>query len=361
MSEELDIKKDEKTNELSLLDLIAILLKYKWFIFIATGLAAFGVLVYCIVSLKMPVDKTYLPNVYTPKAEMLINDSSSSNSLSSALASSGLGSLAGMMGVSAGGGKSNSALASYMVSSYTIQDEIINKFYRDEIEEKHRQSIDELKQKGKFKPGDDKWVFPLTDLRIGLLNKIQTNYDNSTGVFTIKVEDKDPQLACDIINFTVNLLEKRFAEIGVDKNKLTVKNLEDNIATAYANIQDLQKQIQQLDYSVSNPYVNKTGNVVMDSSMLKLELTVQEQIYTSLKTQYETLKVTMASEQPVFQILEYAQIPDKKSGPSRGKLCVVVTMLAFCCSIIFVFLFDAIKNLRKDPVAMAKLHPNKKR
>lgn len=361
MSEEIVENKDtSQDDEISLLDLVAILLKYKWFIVITTGLAAFGVLIYCIISLKMPVDKTYMPNLYTPKAEMLINDSSSSNSLSSALSSSGLGNLAGLMGVSSGGGKSNSALATYMVSSFTVQDAIIDKFLREDIEKEHLEAIEKLKQKGKYKPEEDKWVFPLTDTRNSLTEKIKTNYSSSTGVFTIEVEDKDPQLACDIINFTVDLLEKRFSEIGVDKNKLTVKNLEDNIETAYSNILKLQKQIQQLDYSVSNPYANNSENVVMDSSMLKLELSVQEQIYSSLKTQYETLKVSMASEQPVFQILEYAQIPDKKSGPSRGKLCIIVTMAAFFVSVFLVFLLNAINNIKKDPVAMAKLKPNKK-
>jgi uncharacterized protein involved in exopolysaccharide biosynthesis len=63
----------------------------------------------------------------------------------------------------------------------------------------------------------------------------------------------------------------------------------------------------------------------------------------------------MASESPVFQILEQAEVPDKKSGPSRGLLCVIVTAAAGFLSVFTAFVMNAVGNLRKDPAAMAKL------
>lgn len=350
----------ENSDEISILDLVAVLIKFKWFILGVTMIAAISVFTYCLISIKLPPEKSYMPNLYKPKAEMLINNSSSgSGGLTSALNSSGLGSIANLMGVNTSSGPSNSALASYMVTSYTIQDAIIDKFYRSKIEEEHQKNIKEMRVKGKN--AEDKWVFPLTETRDMLSKKIKTDYSSGTGVFVISVEDTDPQLACDIINYTVDLLEKRFLEIGVDKNKLSIKNLEDNINTTYQNILDLQNKTKILDYSITYGDNISSGNsIVLDSSMLKLELQVQQQIYSSLKTQYETLKVSMASEQPVFQILEYAQIPDKKSGPSRGKKCIVFTMAAFFISILLSYSFNFFNILRKDPIAMAKLHPNRK-
>ena len=94
--------------------------------------------------------------------------------------------------------------------------------------------------------------------------------------------------------------------------------------------------------------------------MLKMELEVQEKLYAGLKAQYESLKISMASEQPVFQILEYAEVPDQKSGPSRGKLCIIVTFASFFIAVILAFLLNAIENIKKDPVAMEKLKGNKK-
>lgn len=328
-------QKTVEDDEISLLDLFAVLLRRKWMIMGVTAFACIAVVIVCILSLKLPPEKSFLPNKYTPKAQMLINNKDSGgSSLSSMLNSSGLGSLASLAGVNVGsGGSSNSALASYLVNSNTIQDAVIEKFdlvNRYEIEK-----------------------YPVAETRKALKKNLASSFDDETGVFTVSFTDYDPVFAQSVVNYVVDLLEQRFLEIGVDQNKLAAKNLEENIQTAYNNILDLQKQCQDLERSAYMNYGQ--SSIVMDSTMIKMELEVQQQLYASLKAQYEALKITMASEQPVFQILEYAEVPDQKSAPSRGKLCIIVAFAAFFLSVFLAFLLNAIENIKKDPQAMAKL------
>lgn len=330
-----------ENDEISLLDLVAVLLKYKVMICVITGIAMVAVLVYSIVSLVLPADKSYLPNEYSPTAEMLIKEESSSGStLSSMLNSSGLGSLAGLAGVSAKGGTSNSALAEYLIYSNTVLDAITDKFNlieKYEIEKSPRATSRELLKK-----------------------QLVSSFDDKTGVFSVKFTDKDPEFACQVINFAVGMLEQRFSELGIDKNKLEEQNLKENIQAVYDNIVSLQKQSRMLEQSVSNAYnPNTSSSIMLDSALLKLELSAQEQIYSQLKVQYETLKISMASEKPVFQIVEYAEIPDMKSGPSRGKLCIIVTFAAFFLSVFLAFGLNALKNIKNDPEAMSKLKGEK--
>ena len=330
-----------ENDEISLLDLIAVLLKYKVMICVITGIAMVAVLVYSIISLVLPVDKSYLPNEYSPTAEMLIKEESSSGStLSSMLNSSGLGSLAGLAGVSAKGGTSNSALAEYLIYSNSVLDAITDKF---NLIEKY-----EIEKSPRF------------NSREILKKQLVSSFDDKTGVFSIKFTDKDPEFACQVINFAVGMLEQRFSELGIDKNKLEEQNLKENIQAVYDNIVSLQKQSRMLEQSVSNAYSpNNSSSIMLDSALLKLELSAQEQIYSQLKVQYETLKISMASEKPVFQIIEYAEIPDMKSGPSRGKLCIIVTFAAFFLSVFLAFGLNALKNIKNDPEAMSKLKGEK--
>ena len=335
--EENSVVTNNEDDEISLLDLFAVLLRHKLMIILITGIAMIGVVVYSVISLKLPSEKSYLPNEYTPEAQMLINDSSSGGGLSSMLSSSGLGSLASLAGISAGSsGPSNSALAEYLINSNTVLDAITDKF--------------NLIEKWKIEKS------PRATSRDNLKKTLKSEYDSATGVFSVKFTDTDPEFACEVINFTVDMLEKRFSELGVDKNKLEEQNLKDSIQTVYDNIVSLQKQSQKLEQSVSNIFnPNAAPSVMLDTNLLKLELSAQEQVYAQLKTQYETLKVTMASEKPVFQILEYAEIPDRKSGPSRGKLCIIVTFAAFFISVFLAFAINAVENIKKDPEAMSKL------
>jgi uncharacterized protein involved in exopolysaccharide biosynthesis len=71
------------------------------------------------------------------------------------------------------------------------------------------------------------------------------------------------------------------------------------------------------------------------------------------------LKVTMASETPVFQVLELGEIPDKKSGPSRALLSIIVTFAAGFFSVFLAFALNAVSNIKKDPEAMAKIRGNR--
>ena len=337
----MDENKIQEEDEISLIDLFAVLWRYKVMIIAVTLTAMLGVVIYSVISLKLPAEKSYLPNKYTAQAQMLINDDSgSSGGLASMLGSSGLGGLASMAGVSVPGGASNSSLAGYLVHSNSVLDEVVKKFNLIE-----RYKIEE---------------YVTSSSRDSLKEVLVSNFDDETGVFSISFTDIDPVFAKDVVNFVVSLVESKFLDMGIDKNRLTKENLEANIDNTYKEILKLQKEIQELEYSVSNVYnTSQTKSIVMDATLKKMELSVQQEIYAQLKAQYEMLKVTMSSEQPVFQILEYAEVPDRKSGPSRGMLCIIVTFAAGFISIFMAFLLNALKNIKNDPKVMEKLRGNK--
>ena len=330
-------KEDE---EISLIDLLAVLLRYKWLIILTTFGAAFIAVVFSILSLKLPSEKSPLPNKFTPKATMLIMDGDSGgSSLSGMLSASGLGGLAGLAGVSAG--SSNSALATYLIKSDSFLDMVTDRFG--------------LIEKWKIEKS------PRANSRKALKEVLDANYDKDTGVFTVSFTDIDPVFACEVVDFCVEKLEEKFLELGLDKNILEKKNLEENIELTKNKIVDLQNEISDVEYSVSNVYSSRNMEAIsLQTNLLKLELDAQQQIYKQLKTQLELTKINLASEKPVFQILDKANVPDMKSKPSRGKLCIIITFAGFFISVFLAFLFNAIKNIKNDEEAMAKLKPARK-
>jgi len=47
-------------------------------------------------------------------------------------------------------------------------------------------------------------------------------------------------------------------------------------------------------------------------------------------------------------------VPDKKSGPSRGMICIVATLAAFFLAILVAFIAESIDKIRKDPETVAR-------
>ena len=342
-----DIKNTSPSSsdeEISLIDLFAVLLRHKKLIILMTSAVAAAVLLFSVISLMLPPEKSPLPNEYTPRALMLINDSSSSGgSLSSMLNSSGLSSLMGLSGLSKRGA-TYSALAVYIAETNTYLDAIIDKF--------------DLTTRYKIKDS------PKTETRKVLQKNLSASFDDKSGVFSLAFTDTDPVFAQSVINFAADYMETVFAELGIDKNKLSKKNLEENIDASYKQILSLSKQIRENENTAAYRY-NPNGSPIVENAILVLELEAQEQVYKQLKTQYELLKVEMASETPVFQILEHAEVPDRKSAPSRGMLCIIATFTAFFMSVFIAFALNAIENIKRDPEAMKKLsvasHQNRKR
>lgn len=333
-------KKDsssENNDEISLIDLFAVLLKRKWMIIIITMLAAVFVFVYSVISLKLPPEKSYLPNEYTVTANMLIKDSGSSGPSLSGTASAA----ASMMGINlSSGGSSVSSLVLYLTSSNPFYDAIAQQF--------------DLYTKYEFRKS------PVANTRNALKKVISTNYDADSGVFSISFKGIDPEFAVQVVNYSVDWLSNRLEELGVDTNLITKENLEKNLDISWNEIIKLTRQIADLQDGVAQGKFVWSKDLTIEQNKLELELSAQKSVYTQLKSQLELLKVNMQTETPSFQILERPSIPDIKSGPSRGKLCIIVTFAAFFISVFLAFLLNAIENIKKDPEAMAKLSQGKK-
>jgi uncharacterized protein involved in exopolysaccharide biosynthesis len=326
---------DDSEKETTLFDLFLSLWRYKKLILIITLSAMIGVVVVSVVSIMLPPETSFLPNLYSPHADMLINDTSSQGGgIAAAINASGLGGLASMAGVNVQGGPTFSGLALYLVYSDTMLDSVVEKF--------------DLVTRYKIK----KYV--IANSRKELKENLKAEYDDTSGVFTISFSDYDPVFACEVVNYCVDYISKLFDGLGLDKNLQQKKNLEKSIDAAYESIRAMEKEIQELEMSATVLYGGPAPNVTMESRRINMELNAQQQIYSQLKVQFELTNTAIASETPVFQVLETAKVPDAKSGPGRGMLCVFVSMGAFFFSLMVVFVLTQIEKIKSDPEAMEK-------
>jgi uncharacterized protein involved in exopolysaccharide biosynthesis len=332
---ELDYTENEDEKETTLFDLFLALWRYKVLIVVITVCAALGVVGVSIASILQPPEESFLPNLYTPRANMLINNTDSSGGgIAAAIQASGLGGLASMAGVNVRGGATFSSLAVYLVYSDTMLDSVVEEF--DLIT--------------RYKITDH----AVANSRAALKKSLKAEYADTSGVFTVSFSDYDPAFACEVVNYCVDYLSVWFDTLGLNKNILQKQNLEKNIAAAYQAIRDLEREIQALELSTTLMYGGPASNITLETRRITMELNAQQQIYTQLKVQLELTNTAIASETPIFQVLETAQVPDLKSGPSRGRICVFATLGAFFFSLLLVFVLTQLEKIRNDPEAMEK-------
>ena len=400
MSTENQIPMEE--DEISLIDLLAVLLKHKKFIIIITLLGALGVLGFSIGSLLIPNEKSYYPNYYTPKAIVKINEDSGGFDLGSEA-----GGLTALLGMSVKSGATAFGAAQKYVTSDSFVDRIIKKL----------DLIDLYDLSGS--------KAPVASARKIFRENINLSNDSASGTMEISYKDIDGALAADIVNEVVSLLDETLKNLSTDENVIQKKLLEKELSSTEAKLKDLEERLKKYNqkygiydieayakekatalgdlrsqylkkvmeiesyrayssiedpglrklrierdslkanieklekgYSVGGivvPSEKELPNLVSDYKKISLEYELQSKLYTSLAQQYELVKLKTSSIPPKFIVYEKAVPPLVKSGPSRGKLCIIVTMAVFFLSIFGAFILEFIGKIKQDPVEMAKL------
>ncbi|MGL1890242.1 MAG: hypothetical protein OCD02_01380 [Spirochaetaceae bacterium] len=394
-----------KEQEIDLLKLVSILLKNIKYVVIITSLFMIGIVIISVMSIKLPPEKSFSPNFFSPTTTVMLNNSSSSGGLDSLLSNSGMGALAGLAGLSGGGSEvTDASLAKKLITTNRFINKISDEFNLAVI----------------YKITDVE--YPKTTLKNIILAKLKISEESDTGMLSISYTDIDKYLATKIVNGVTELLEEQFAEIDTIRNedqfsvitekisnvKAELYRLQNEIikfqtknnimdvglvsAALLGQMSDFQSQLLQKEVAIESygatsavkdpgyirlinerdailnalqklengevgnyPPVKDLPKLALELKKLELEAGVQLAGYTALVQQSETLKITAEGTGSTFQVLELAEVPEMKSGPGRAKSCIIVTFVGFFCSIFFVFLKEVWLNIKNDPEKMKKL------
>jgi len=395
-----------QNNSTTFLDALGVLYREKWIVIIITLLGSVGIFLYDSISIKLPPEKSYMPDYFIPQAHALINETADGG-VSDMLKSAGLGDLAGLAGISTTGGPTAVGLAYRISTTNTFLDKIAEEFdfYR------------------KYKLYGH--IFQKTIPRGIIGASLIITSDPGSGMLTVGYKSFDRELATQIVNYVVDLLEEQFAVISVDKNKtqlvLIEKRLKDieaemlcfqgeidmlqekyNTFDLVALVKEqatkltsLRKEILQKSFEIDTyagyttsddavlrklkierdslkvnlkkleqgyseagvifPPEKELPNLLLQHTKLKGELSVKRKIYETLVQQYELIKLQAESVQPTFQIYEKATVPEMKAGPKRLKICIIVAGISFFFSILLAFIVSYIKRVLKDKDSIKRI------
>ena len=370
-----------------------ILMRQKWLIVGITGIVTVVTVAFAIISIKLPPEKSPLPNVYTAEAVIFVLQNEQDGISDSILNALGLAQPGRQVT-----GFSNGDMILEILNSRTIMDRLIAEF----------------KLADRFEVADTR----KSVMRQSLASNFRFDYSRNTGSLKLSFSDTDPVFARDIVNRTVALLDEWFVlNRGLAKQK-TKQNLEEKLTEVRATIDSLQTRLKNLQkkYGVLNaqelgvtqaeslanlrsqlimkeieiknyliyariddPHLqqlneelrnlqdliskNQTSvpsvspgegdaqrniaDVAQEFSLLTNELDIQQRIYNTLSPQYEAIKLTPESE-PIFQVFELAEVPDVKSGPKRSKLVVMAFAGSLCFSIALALSINAISDWKKQ-------------
>lgn len=311
----------QKTEEeTSLLFYLAILWRRKWLIIIITALAVLCVILYSVYCLE---------NYFSSESSILIDNRSQRSNVPGAVYPTYAG-----VELPITATQRYSDLAIFLAGTNSLFDSIGEHF---ELNKKFVNN-----------------KYPKESVRKLFRGSLKAEFNDKSSVLILSYTHVDPVFASEVVNYSTMWIENRFDELGLDRNKLGRENIEANIAITFDEIHELEEEARRLQNSVA--HVSYPGGIPVltrDINRINVEIDSKRQVNTQLKTQLALLDVNLTNEKPIFQILEMAEVPEIKAGPSRGKICIIVTLAAFLFSVCLAFLIEAIRYYKKDPKSVA--------
>lgn len=162
-----------------------------------------------------------------------------------------------------------------------------------------------------------------------LSENIMVTVDKKTFKTTISLEMQDPLVVTDVVNAVVDNLTKYVSDYRTSKARQDAENLlgicEQRKAEYYA---------AQQAYAT---YMDANKNVALQSALAERERLQQEmnlayQVYSQVATNLEAARIAEQQAKPVVTVIKPAEVPYKKTAPSKAKMLVIFTFLAGCCA-----------------------------
>lgn len=390
-NEEISIANRERTLLEGILYYLSYLLRNKILIIVITTISALGSIAFSIVSLRLPPDESPYPNFYHAYA-VLIVDQAGGGEMTTMLAS---------LGIQAPGGGNEmnyGELGLRVLRSRPFIDAIVkehNIVKKYEIEEKIKATSRELvlgnsqfdyePRTGTLTIGyediDPVFARDVVESMVESLQEWFLEWDGTSSqqqltamekkigevsneISRLEKEIEDFQTEYGVMSVT-QLAEAQTAMITDLQTQLIQTEVAIKSYSGFSTIEDpeliqlqaqkesLQELIRQIESGNSGsgrrmPSRDELPALAIEYSHMRMSHEIQMRIFQNLKEQYEVQKLTSTGTS-AFSVLEHAEIPDEKSRPSRGQLCIIATLIGFVFSIFLAIFIDIIRNVKNDP------------
>jgi uncharacterized protein involved in exopolysaccharide biosynthesis len=177
-----------------------------------------------------------------------------------------------------------------------------------------------------------------------LKEKIVANMDKKTGIISVSVELPDPITAAYVAKISMDYLTNFVTNYRTEKSRQDLNFLAEQLGAAKGKYYNTQsKKAQYSDEFQSATIRLQTADIQRER--IEADYRVSSTFYTELMKQYESAKMDLQKQTPVFKTLEQPIIPYEKSGPSRSNVVFIAILLGILVGIISVSIRK--RNYRK--------------
>jgi capsule polysaccharide export protein KpsE/RkpR len=304
-------------NEISLIEIVRLLWHNK--ILIASTTAIF-IILSVIVALTSP-------EAYQSSARLVTKVNGKGNG--------GLAQLAALAGVSIGASNGEINISEYLpevIKNYEFTQKLVNRkwFYKGDSLYLHQ--ILEIMPDTSIKDWEKVFEKKKCDvLREG--NYISLSKDITSGILTLTTLFPTSQLAYDVNNYCLVLLDKYILnsmKSQAKDKKLFIEQRLREVKGDLSTCENILVTFKERNVNLSSP------KAFIEEQRLLRQIEFNQQVYIELQKQYEMARIQELNDQPLIEILRQPELSISRTKPARTTIVILGTFVGMLCSFILV-------------------------
>jgi len=179
-----------------------------------------------------------------------------------------------------------------------------------------------------------------------LNNLIAVSVDNQTSIIRLSVDARSPELAAAAANRLVQYLNEFNAKTRQSQARERRNFVEERVSAAGEELRQGEEAVKT--FYERNHFWQQAPELVFEEGRLRRQVTVSQQVYLTLRQEYESARIEEVNDTPVFTIIDPAVPPQERSQPERSLWAVLALALSTMISVSWAFGAGYLERARRD-------------
>ena len=166
--------------------------------------------------------------------------------------------------------------------------------------------------------------------------------EEESGLIVISVLMEEPQLAADIVNYISNYIKEYVSDIMLSYSSRHREFIEERLQYSKQELSRSEEELKE--FSEKNPFAVDTPELQLQRGRLMRNMEVNQQVYITLRQQYEMARINELKETPVINILDFGEPASDEEKPQKMLIIFLTTLLFLAFSSIFVVIKEEITS-----------------
>ncbi len=173
-------------------------------------------------------------------------------------------------------------------------------------------------------------------------NKFSIEANKREGYIKVIATDENAFISSQLVKIITINLQSRIISLRTNK----VKEQLDYSTEQYFKKKDEFEilQIKLAEFRDSNKNIS-TAVFLSELQMLESEYLLQQSILMSLANEYNSNKIKLNKDTPIFSVLDEVSVPNKRSEPKRKQIVLIYMFIGISMSIVFICFKDTFKRI----------------